>query len=501
MNIYCPNTNTNNCELNGNAELSYSSIHAIYGFNQIIKDPILHMYATTIHCIRNSTQQFCQSNHEGTYCLYPSTICNQDITTSISPLYLIGTTTTSTDSETKSDTETVNSTIDLTENDGNLELNDVNTWEYIGYYIVLGLLLIPSILIIAGIIYNTRFKGSDHPKYASILKSMAHVADLYTDIVFCVLLYFKRSMLLYPAAAFTFSAHILSNCAGLYFIHKWRKQKMEFIHRYDNLLIALSVLGGFYPSVELLSCKLFYIGPLSMHLSIDERYRIQQLRFCNDILLENIPMMIFQVLSVISTKIDSITVTAFMFSSISLMIGLLTLISRSCSGKCDDSFYNKRETERLRYRVYVKSSKIRSNHIYSHQLFAKCLSYATEISDGRIETTQIRQILNGISCDVEIVCDISSDDEHQNIEQIMNQIGVDNSSLFDNFKQCLLEKLYIEDDEDFRIICIKGKRNELTDSIIIQTNSSGEFSPFVQVRNDSINDEMECIQIQHSVTI
>ena len=530
MTIYCPNNedrqNNHNCELNGNAEISNSKIHTKHGFNQLIKDPVLQMYYTTIYCQRNSTEKYCQSNPEGTKCLPPSTDCNEFETLSptfLPTLYPSGNHHITTTSEIETKTET---TVDSDMNNYNgtstkgeviekgdedetsLALNDENTWEYIGYFVVLGALSIPSLLIIAGMIYNTKFKGSDPPKYLSVLKSFAHVADLYTDVVFCVLLYFKGNIyLFYPAVIFILSAHILSNCVGLYFIHKWREQKMAFIHRYDNLLIAMSVLAGFYPSVELLSCKLFYIDPLSMHLSIDERYRIQQIRFCNDIILENIPLMIIQVLSVISNEeIESITAIAFIFSSISLIIGLLTLISRSCSGKCNESFYHQ-QTERMKYKIYIKSNGIRTNHRYCHEIFAKCLSYATDIEIGRIEVTQIRPILNGISCNIEIVCD-GMDEEQEIVEKMMNEISMMDGELFDSFKTCLLDNLCIDGEcKDLQVMAINERNKRLTDSMTLKIKDFGECSPFMQVKSDSVSVfesngvDAKTIEIQHSVTI
>eukprot|EP01083_Nonionella_stella_P079331 217599_1 len=496
MQIYCPQKDHTACEFNGNGQLTNTIIHTRHGFNQIITNSVLQFQTTIIYCVYNSQEYLCQSNSEGNACLPPSTECNKRTTAapttlrpSTIPTQPPTTTITTLHNETPTDqtTETtdthpLNSQQHHTHD---VELTNEVTWKYITYVIVLALFSIPALVIIIGIIYDTRFKGSDRPNYLWIIKSFAHVADLYTDIIFCVLLYIKASSLVYVAAIFVCCGHVLSNAVGLHHIHKWRKQKRQYVHDYDNLLIALSVLCGFYPCVALLSCRLFYLEALSMQLSNEERYKIQQMRFCSDILVENIPLMTIQIISVLYTKIDAITVLAFVFSSVSLMIGLLTWISRACSGdKCNDPFHSK-TTVILRYRVYVKSCKIRWNHVYSHHLFAKTLAHSTAISIGKMETTEILPITNGIVCHMEIISD-GSQEEHDCVDNMMKSLSVRNSSLFKCFRIALCQNLCIVHCRDLNVVTeVVRAGNRLTDSMM---TIDAESHPFIALKSTSMPD-------------
>ena len=101
--------------------------------------------------------------------------------------------------------------------------------------------------------------------------------------------------------------------------------------------------------------------------------KIQQFRFINNNLLENIPLMVIQILTVkASTEVGPITIMAFSFSTLSAVVGILTFISRCIPVKCGfaNSSYN---CARLTYKVDVKSGLIDSRHHYCHRLFAKSL--------------------------------------------------------------------------------------------------------------------------------
>ena len=117
----------------------------------------------------------------------------------------------------------------------------------VGYSIVFILLLIPILVIILGVIYHRRRRGSDSPEYVSILKCFINVADLYTDIIFCIMLQSKYSSQLYiPAIIFTALPHFVSIATGMYHIHQWRKKRLTYVKRYDNLIISMTVLGMYH---------------------------------------------------------------------------------------------------------------------------------------------------------------------------------------------------------------------------------------------------------------
>ena len=181
-------------------------------------------------------------------------------------------------------------------------------------------------------------------------------------------------------------------------------------------------IAGFVPTIECLSSKLFYASRLTLQLNEEQRSKIQQFRFINNNLFENIPLMTIQILTAVSVtrqegEIGPITVMAFSFSTLSAVIGILILISRCIPTKCG-LINTSQECHKLTYKIDVKSGRMCARNHYCHKLFAKSLCQCMETNDGRIETVEIIPIVDGISCKVEI--SIEKDDE--NIEQQVQQI-------------------------------------------------------------------------------
>ena len=114
-----------------------------------------------------------------------------------------------------------------------------------------------------------------------------NMADFYTDTVFCLLLFINddKYILALIAAIFTFGPHIISIILCLYHLQIWRKLKIEYIEQYDNLIIAITVLAGVYPTIDFLSSKLFYIKQISLYLTKKQILSLKQCRFFNNILL------------------------------------------------------------------------------------------------------------------------------------------------------------------------------------------------------------------------
>eukprot|EP01084_Bolivina_argentea_P299698 516610_1 len=178
-----------------------------------------------------------------------------------------------------------------------------------GYVIVIILCIFPLLLIIFGAIYNKhQFNGgSDSPTYMSIFKGFSSIANLYTSIVFCVsLAYTNKSVLIVVTIIFILIKHLVSNIIGLYYINKWTKQNVKYITRYASLVFVFNLITGFYPSIEILSSKLFYCEALSMQLSHSQRYIIQILTITTNVFFLNIPLIIIIILSILPNgKMDS----------------------------------------------------------------------------------------------------------------------------------------------------------------------------------------------------
>ena len=85
---------------------------------------------------------------------------------------------------------------------------------------------------------------------------------------------------------------------------------------------------GFYPAIDFLSSKLFYVKPLSMQLSYDQRHSVRKYRFLNSVLLENVPLISIQIISIMKNGENSpiINISLF-FSMLSIFILLPNAIA------------------------------------------------------------------------------------------------------------------------------------------------------------------------------
>eukprot|EP01084_Bolivina_argentea_P008261 15467_1 len=153
-------------------------------------------------------------------------------------------------------------------------------------------------------------------KFLPLCKSLVFVGNLYVDVVFSTLLCVNNSMLYLPAMTLVICSHILSTLVGLYMIHKLNKYQEPFIQKYYKWVILLCVSTGLCPTFQMLSV----LSSNYLMLKYTEK-----IRFYTHFILQNIPLMIFQILSLDSPDIYPIVIIALCLSVLSLLIGLLSL--------------------------------------------------------------------------------------------------------------------------------------------------------------------------------
>lgn len=124
------------------------------------------------------------------------------------------------------------------------------------------LFMIPSVLTIMGILFHEKEnnKGSDYPHYLSIWRCFICIADLFTDILVCLLLYIYKSDLLLFAIGFIALSFLCSSIATIYHICAWKrrhisKSVVSYYKRYSQLVIILSL------------CSYVHIYNFIVHLS------------------------------------------------------------------------------------------------------------------------------------------------------------------------------------------------------------------------------------------
>ena len=72
-------------------------------------------------------------------------------------------------------------------------------------------------------------------------------------------------------------------------IHKWNNSSFYisyYINKYDSFLIGVTIVSGFYTSVELARSKMFYFDRFCLSLKEVDYMDVQNWRFFNTVLLE-----------------------------------------------------------------------------------------------------------------------------------------------------------------------------------------------------------------------
>ena len=178
------------------------------------------------------------------------------------------------------------------------------------------------IIYIIAIVYHKKFymsKAADIPRYFIIFKTFGYLIDLWTDIFFCAILYVEQNkfnsnyniLLFYCSIICLVVPYFVSCTVGILWINRWklyvsmskdkRKNKShivpirfkEYLNRYENRIYLLIVLIGFYPTIDLLQTKLFYLDMFHLPLQKDENKQLRHLRFLNIVLFEVCVVLVF----------------------------------------------------------------------------------------------------------------------------------------------------------------------------------------------------------------
>eukprot|EP01083_Nonionella_stella_P143659 446932_1 len=208
----------------------------------------------------------------------------------------------------------------------------------LGYYVLGFIVFLLVLLLIASYAMHSSksFQGSDKPKYMALFRYCTNLGDFWSDIIFVLHLNAVGSTLFIWSLVFTLVPYSLSIVLLIAFIYIVKTSDADgmyvsiakYLHKYDYILIGLSLIGGLFPSLSIVSSKLFHLEQLSMNLRYDHTARMQIIRFVNITFLENAPQLVIQVLFVGKRGLhDSITAISMFFSILSLLMGVIKTIS------------------------------------------------------------------------------------------------------------------------------------------------------------------------------
>eukprot|EP01084_Bolivina_argentea_P141571 248758_1 len=167
--------------------------------------------------------------------------------------------------------------------------SSLSGYDYSGYVVVGCVITFPTLVIVAGLPFHFKRKGTDLPGYITLFKFFSAVGDFYTDAIFALTLYGTRdeyeiSNDLWPyALIFSFGPHILSIFVGLFFLTKWRQTRTKqwisaYAERFDKVIVILTILSGFFATTEIITSHLFHLDVLSFQIDTIERSRILNLK-------------------------------------------------------------------------------------------------------------------------------------------------------------------------------------------------------------------------------
>ena len=156
-----------------------------------------------------------------------------------------------------------------------------------------------------------------------------------------------------------------------------------------------------------------------MELSYNQRHSIRKFHFFTHIILENVPLIAIQILSLLAHHEYRDTIVVFvslLFSALSIFILLPKLIYHFIK-------YSRKSFKlQMTYELEILSSEIRHNHKYCHILIADLI--APFLSDynavQRVETLSIssNRKKNGIVCLIEI----SGNGDSDKIDETMTKL-------------------------------------------------------------------------------
>ena len=191
--------------------------------------------------------------------------------------------------------------------------------------------------------------------------------------------------LLWLSLIFIIIPFITSCIIAIRFIIHWLRSTdlnsdrlVLYLKKYDKLILIFTIISGFYPSIDLLTSKLFPYKIFYFPLMREEKEELNNYRFINIVLLENIPQFGIQIIYILTQnsasggEISEIVYISMIFSILSLCYVILSQISLICKilkpreekfthiTKMDGSFR-------------IQSNELKSIHSYSNNNISSCI--------------------------------------------------------------------------------------------------------------------------------
>ena len=232
----------------------------------------------------------------------------------------------------------------------------------------------------------------DSPKFYLIPRYFQNIGDLWTDLFFSAIVYFKQYYILsILALVFTVFPYILQFVIEIKFVMKWKYKRshanddsqrlLSYFRKYEILIYLSTIFAGFYNTCDLFKSKIFYKKWFSIPLKASEYDELRKYRFLNVVAFENVPQLFLQCIYVFNIKSNGINdVSPIVFISMTLSILSIVFAIVKESARISDKRYadinftiNYTHTSRMCGYFIIESSKLNYYHNFCHKKIEQCL--------------------------------------------------------------------------------------------------------------------------------
>ena len=298
----------------------------------------------------------------------------------------------------------------------NLNGKLVQTWNNTGTFVFFGFIAF-GIVVIMYVWYKwlSTHKASDNINVVPVIRYIHQVLDLWTDLSFCVVLYYQQLYdLTIFAGIFILIPYLMSILVSVYSIFKWTRWRQDnpsrlkhYLKSYEFVLILFSLFDGFYATIDLFRSKILYLRITYFPLKLSEYNHLKYLRFINFIILENIPQFTIQlyylthynynntddesdILPIVFLSI-SLTIVSLLFGGIKVGISIIDecINSPKATFSCETTIGGN---------FILQYKNLRSIHAFCHSRMQLCMLSILDTCNDRAHWVGRSDVYYNIEC-------------------------------------------------------------------------------------------------------
>lgn len=375
-------------------------------------------------------------------------------------------------------------------------------WEFAASLVLCASCLVTMALLVGIMVYHEIIMDveMDKPKYFTIVKFIHHIADFWTDLLMCVILYYQAVYLLFMCClCFTIFPFLMQCVVSIYWIIKWKQWKQdnpgrlhEYLFNYEIFLYFSTVISGFYNTLDLVTSKIFYIKCFYFPLKSKEFQQLAKFRFVNIVLMENIPQIMIQLSYIFyfseKNNISVIVFFSMVLSVLSLVFSFVTHMSRLCY-----YLYENQTKQQFRYvsdisgMVTVESKYLNKSHIFCHKRMQLLIKDVLDTCDDHhlwVNRSDVRYSLevyfiNDHICsmnqfDAYFTLNVHSatrSDVSNEIVQAIKSMSIPSGQHYKQFEKALLSGLHLKSIDYIGILSVGVVTTTMTDTQSVDLGS------------------------------